>query len=340
LGKSLVGVDIGNHDVKFATMKKGVMQIIAERIPPGIVKEGRIADKKAMGAFLKKVRRQHRLRVHRCAVILPDAGTVFRRITVPAMTTKELALNHPYEFRDYINGDPEEYIFDYAVERADTDANGDIITLDLMAASAEKATVYEFAEILKRGGFRMKVALPRQTAMRNILANHIAHGGDPAKEYCMVEIGYYNSRVEIFRGLELGASRVIDIGCFDVDSAIADIYGVDEYLAAQYREKNLDGVLDTSACAAVYERLALEIRKAVNFYLYENRDSEISDVYYCGMGAAITQFIAAAELDTSLHLSDIEEMLPKDFCPGHEGARLNCVYAVGAALPQDSVRLS
>jgi type IV pilus assembly protein PilM len=344
LAKTLVGVDIGSLDVKFAAMRKGVAHVVAARIPPGLMENGRVANKKAMGKFLKKLRRKtlrkNKVRGKDCAVILPDTGTVFRRVTVPAMTAKELRLNLPYEFRDYINGDPENYVFDYAVENTQTDDNGDITAFELMAASAERDTVYEYADILKRGGFKMRVALPRQIAMRNIIAGHLARGGDPAKEYCVVEIGYYNSRVEIFRGLELGASRVIDIGCYDLDHAIAEIYGIDTNAAVPYREQNQDGVLDTEACTPVYERLSLEIRKAVNFYQYENRDSEISDVYYCGMGAAIRQFIAAAEQDTSLHLSDIETMLPSDYGAGHADTRIQCVYAVGAALPQDSVRLS
>jgi type IV pilus assembly protein PilM len=138
----------------------------------------------------------------------------------------------------------------------------------------------------------------------------------------------------------MGASRVIEIGCADIDAAIAQLCNVDAYTAADYREQNHEGVLDSAECAAVYERLSLEIRKAVNFYLYENRESELSDVYYCGMGADIPQFITVAEQDAALQLSDIEKMLPKDFFPGSEGVHLHCVYAVGAALPQDSVRLS
>jgi type IV pilus assembly protein PilM len=344
LAKTLVGVDIGSLDVKFAAMRKGVVRIVSERIPPGLMQDGRIANKKAMGKFLKKLRRKtlrkNKLRGKDCAVILPDTGTVFRRVTVPAMTQKELRLNLPYEFRDYVSGDPENYVFDYAVEHTQTDDNGGITGFELMAASAERATVYEYAEILKRGGFKMRFALPRQIAMRNIIAGHLLRGGDPAKEYCVVEIDYYNSHVEIFRGLEMGASRVIDIGCYDLDHAIAEIYNADPHTAAQYREENHDGVLDTEACTPVYERLSLEIRKAINFYQYENRDSEISDVYYCGMGAAIPQLIAAAAQDTSLHLSNIEEILPNDNGAGNADTRLQCVYAVGAALPQDSVRLS
>jgi type IV pilus assembly protein PilM len=344
LAKALVGVDIGSIDVKFAAMRKGIARVVAARIPPGLMENGRIANKKGMGKFLKKLRRKalrkNKVRGKDCVVILPDTGTIFRRVTVPAMTAKELRLNLPYEFRDYISGDMDDYIFDYAVENTQTDEEGDIVAFELMAASAERATVYEYADILKRGGFKMKVALPRQIAMRNIIAGHLARGGDPAKVYCVVEIGYYNSRVEIFRGLELGASRVIDIGCYDLDHAIADIYNIDGNAAVEYREKNHEGVLDNEACTPVYGRLSLEIRKAVNFYQYENRDSEISDVYYCGMGAAIPQFLAAAEADTSLHLSDIETMLPSDYGAGHADTRRECVYAVGAALPQDGVRLS
>ena len=74
--------------------------------------------------FLKEVKKEHGLKKGECGLVLPDEVTVCRSITLPAMTEKQLEVNLPFEFSDYISSDPQKYVYDYALQEMKCDENG------------------------------------------------------------------------------------------------------------------------------------------------------------------------------------------------------------------------
>ena len=150
------------------------------------------------------------------------------------------------------------------------------------------------------------------------------------EEYCLVEIDYDHTHIDIARGRNLTASKTVDLGCRMVDEAIAGVYNIDTYLAATYRETNYENVLDDPACHAVYERISLEITKAVNFYRYENQESALNSVKFCGIGSSVPMLTAHIANYAQLEESSVLTLLPPQVRGVYDASM--CATAIGAVL--------
>ena len=124
--------------------------------------------------------------------------------------------------------------------------------------------------------------------------------------------------------------REIGIGCRNIDLAIADQLGVDEYLANSYKVSNYQDVLMNPACAEVYNQIAVEILKVINFYQYTYRNSSLSGIYLAGGGAnikplcqEITELLGVAALSAERLLPGVNK---------EEKGCLAGLFAAGMAL--------
>ncbi|MFR1638107.1 MAG: type IV pilus biogenesis protein PilM [Eggerthellaceae bacterium] len=116
MGKTYTGVDIGDSSIKLAVSDgQSVSKVAIEMLPEGLVADGRIVSHDAMADFIKSVVRSIGGVSKDVAFVVPGSDSLFRRLSLPAMTEKELRLNLPYEFRDYISQGKDRYVYDYAM---------------------------------------------------------------------------------------------------------------------------------------------------------------------------------------------------------------------------------
>lgn len=334
MAKTLIGVDIGTNAVKMAVCAGGrVLQTAVETLPENMVSGGRIVSPDSMSQFLREMRKNHHISARNAAVVLPETDVFCRRLTLPAMTEDQLRLNLPYEFRDYIAHEKEKYFYDYAVVDIIDDETGIPVSLDLMAAAVLKSTVADYFQLFKRAGMRLKVAVPMEMAYTNLLAAHErahpAQEGDSPREYCLLDLGHTAIRTHVFTGSAFEVTKVMDIGCALLDTAIAEHFHVDEHIARTYKLTNYQDSQELDSCVSLYSTVAIEIMKAINFYRYNKPETEITEAYYFGGGAHIDSLITAVSATIGLHMQPIDALLPHV----EKGApdTLLCALAIGAA---------
>ena len=172
-----------------------------------------------------------------------------------------------------------------------------------------------------RGSFGHKPA--RSSLLRT-------HANTDIKEFSFLDLGHTAARLYIFTGPRFEATRVIDIGLSNVDDAIADATGVDEHVARTYKHTNYQDAQTLESAMNVYNAIALDLRKAVNFYGFNNRESDLRDIWCCGGGVHIPALREAIGQSVELTLHDIEELLP----PAAQSAEdlSACAAAIGAAI--------
>ena len=328
--KKLIGVDIGSSNVKLAVWHRDGFRLSSEKLPDNLVKNGAIVSPELLARFLRDMRRSYKLGRGKCALIPPAHAVFFRRMVLPATSAEQLMLNLPYEFRDYTGVDSAAYTYDYALENTIEDENGKPISFELLAAAAQKDVVREYAELMRKAGFQMSTVLPREMAVINLVREAVREGRLKAAEFCIVDIGYEHTRMYIFRDTTLKAYKVVDIGCLNVDEAIAEYYGTDKYLAAQYRAENHEGILEKLPCTALYERLSLEVHKAINFYNYDVGSSGLGSIYFAGEGSDIGALRETIGEDIGLRTYPIADLMPAHIGDEREAAR--CMAAVGVVL--------
>lgn len=323
-----IGIEIGNRSVSMTQIRNGKYIMACERLPENVVRDGTITAPEVLSGFLRDMKRKYKFSGKKCSVVLPQNATFFRSVTMPLLTEQQLELNLPYEFRDFVGDNAVGYNYDYALMHMNEDEEGKPMSMDIVAGAALKRTVNDYAAILKRARLKMNAAVPREMTIINLLRNAQEKGLCSDGDFCIAEISDDTTFVSIISDMELSSSKNIDIACRQIDEAIADSLITDTYLAATYRETNHDSVQELPECRAVYESIALEILKAVNFYRYENQQSEISRILFCGPGSRISALTGEI-----LNLTGLTEMEPSELLEINEEDRKDaelCMTALGA----------
>lgn len=327
MGKTTIGVDIGEDQVKFAVCDPGEVRRLAEEpLPDNLVRDGHIISPEAMSDFLRQAAAKHRVSGRKCAVVLPSTVAFTKRTVMPAMTVEQLRINLPYEFRDYITQEKDKYVYDYAVLDLERDGDGKPKQMELMAAACPKTLIREYMDMFRRAGFKLMTAAPEEFAYYNLLRRYEeAHPDRAGREHCIIDLGHRATRVHIFTGLKFEVSRVIEYGGATADAAIADELHVDEHIARTYKLSNHENAQELESCRGLYNAVALEITRAVNFYGYNNPDSALQTAWVCGGGVRNEAMMAQLRETLSLELEPIAGLLPPG---GGEGLEL-CPAAIG-----------
>lgn len=327
MGKTYTGVDIGNYSLKLAVSDgDSVKSIACEPLPEGLVAENRIVSFDAMADFLKAVASKTRGASRDVSVLLPTAISITRRIHSPVMTKKELEVNLPYEFRDFIQQGKDKYFFDYAVLTTHKDAEGAPESMEILAAAVLKRDIEDFREMFKRAGMRMRIAQPHASCYQNLVS------GNPRAlaQCCVIDFAHTSTKLHFFLDGNYDVTRVIEFGGADIDRAIAQEMNVDVHIANSYKESNYDGVQECTAAKGAYESIAVEVGRALNFYSFNNPDTPVEVAYYCGGGAANPHLLNAVSSYISIEMQDIATIMPP---ASHNTELLTiCPAAVGATM--------
>lgn len=328
MSHNFTGVEIGSGTLKLVSVRGGTVRRSAfAPLPDHLVAQGSIAVPELLGDRLRELRRGLRGAPKPAALVLPAEAVISRVVTLPAMSARQLDLNLPYEFKDYISREAGRYRYDYAVQRLLPGENGGPGELELFASAVPVKTIDLYAAVLQRAGLALTVAIPPEMAFADLIH---ARADLPA-ELAVVDIGYASTWVYIYRDGFYRAGKEIEIGSHNVDEAIAFSLGLDNHLASTYKEANQNNALMLDSCLSVYGNLAVEVMKTINYYGYEYRDNDLRQMVLCGGGARIAPLREALQKNTGLQVLGAAQLLP----PGSETADADLILAaVGAALQQ------
>lgn len=324
MSKAQLGVDIGNRAVHLVLWDgRQVKKSVAEPLPEGLVRDGRIISAAAMTEFFKKLRRDHRLPGGNVSLVLHSGECFCRRFDVPAMSHSQLKVNLSYEFRDFITQEKEKYFYDYAVlQQLEEGAK-----LELMAAAVAKETIAAYEDLLRRAGFRLRVAIPEEMAYTNLFERFKSESAQGS--VCLMDLGHAAISIHMFRDWHHQSGRNLDYGCSALDDAIAEHFQVAPYVACTYRESNYEECQDLQACKDIYDRMALEVLKAVNYYNYSNAEQPVESIYCWGGGRKLEPLLETLRATLSVPVEGWETLLSG---LDQEPASL---LALGAALQKE-----
>ena len=313
MSKTVLTFDIGESYIKIAHKENERISVYVEQMPENLVKDGVIQMPHMMTDFLKQLKKEYHLPKGECGVVVPDELTVCRTLTLPAMTEKQLEVNLPFEFSDYISGEPQKYVYDYAVQRMINDEDGNPKEMVLTGAVMSKEAVTNYINIFKNAGFKLRTLVPQEIALTNIMKKALEEGRvEAGKEYCIVNLGHRATQVYIFRGDELTVIRNILVGNAMLDQVISENENVDAYVARTYKNKNYNDILDREYARETYGRIAVEIMKVINFYRFNNRDTRLEEMYFAGGGSNMTGLCESIAQANDLTGKSIMELLPKN----------------------------
>lgn len=313
MGKTFLTFDIGDSYIKIVKKEGDKLTLYVKQMPQDLVKDGVVAMSLMMTDFLKGLRKEFNLPKCDCGMVVPDELTVCRKLVLPAMTEEQLKVNLPFEFSDYISGKPQRYVYDYAMQEMILDEDGNPKEMVLTGAVMSKEWVNKYVDIFKDAGFRLKVLIPLEIAITNVMKTAVANGkAQKDKEYCVVNLGHRSTQVYIFKGDKLDVLRNIYLGGTTIDAAIAEKENIDEFVARTYKHNNYNGVLDGDICSESFGRIAVEVMKVINFYRFSNRESELEDIYFFGGCSNIFELCDSITEANGLYRRQMTDLLPSE----------------------------
>lgn len=322
-----LGIDIGERRLHIAAHgRRGLARALSLDLPGDLVRNKRVLSREAMADFLKEERKRNKLKTRSVALVLPSQLCWCRRVTMPYMSEDKLRFNLPYEFRDYISSGKDDYYYDHALLRTLNGEDGKPYELDLMAAAVSRSLIREYEEMFRRAGFKLEAAVPEEMAYVNLLraSNKKSHG------HCLLDLGYAGIRLYIFNGYLYDSARTLDFGCANLLRAVADHFDIDIRLAGHYLTENRDGAAEIPECAALYNEIAVEVMKAINYYRFNNRgQEELAHIHCCGGGSNNKALLEALGSALPLPVTDMSE-----FCPASDVAGLSGAAAAAGASMQ------
>lgn len=323
MAKKMIGVEFGSSTLKMVSYIGDKIQTMAvKHLPEDLVREGKITSPETMSTFLKEMRKENGIPAGPCALVLPGQVVISHHVLMPVMSDQEVMLNLPYEFREYVGTDGTLYDYDYSVLSVKDN------TMELYAAAVRKELVEGYRDILKKAGLRLKIAIPMEMAWMNLVDQAPQAPG----KLCIVDAGHDFTRVHIFSHGNFSMGKDIEMGGALLDQAIAEAQKVDPHVARTHKEADMDGVLNEDYCVDVYQTLAIDVMKTVNFYSYSNSadgEDRLNDLYYCGGSSVIEPLRSAMGRATDMPMHAVSQLLGQEV---DETLALSCAVAVGAAI--------
>lgn len=328
--KTLLGIDIGYDQLKMALVDNGVVAAaVSAAMPENLLKDGELTSLETMSDLIRQTMKENNIKANYAALVLPNESVYVKNVSVPMMTTDQLAYNLPFEFNDYITGEVSDYIFDYAVLPQDEnneeeqeqqtaaetdpflqDEEAPLEKLELMAVGAPRAVITDAQNMLRKAGLRLVKTAPALCTYISLIRRQRETLMEENNEFGILDLGYNSIRMYMYKEDRHVATRVLEIGLRSLDSVIADIYGVEVHLAHTYLMANFEKCLEREECVNSYENIAVELMRAMNFYRFSNPDSTLSDLWLCGGGAVIRPLTDAIGEMLDMRLHTASELVP------------------------------
>lgn len=320
---TILGIEIGAATIKFAEVRgRTLVRCASYPLPDNLVRDGMITSPDGLVDALKEAKKELNLKNGPCALVIPSRAVIAHQITMPLMSESDVALNLPFEFRDFVGKDSDKYLYDYSVLSIQQPAGKQGGTMELYAAAVENKLMEDYYSWFKKAGFTMKTAVPAEMSWESL----IRACDNAPKEVCVVDMGATHTNVSVYKDGHYIMGKEIDMGGSTMDEVIAGEYKLDSRQARNYKELDPDQYL--SCCTEVMNDLAVEVMRVVNFYSYHTEGAALRDIYLCG--GAVTESLRTAVLKaTDLQLHHISRLVPGGV---ENAATARCAIAAGAAM--------
>ena len=292
MAKTILGIDIGHDTLKLALVNGSqIKQTVSIPMSNSVVRDGVITAPEMFGDLLRTILKDNGIKCDGASFALSDSSVFTRNVTSPKMSEKQLLVNIPYEFKDYITSDLKDYVFDYAMitqpqnndnakeknqgkekkqkkEKAKKGENAQVAenpqeaeqtsetennqvldnttsydltdTMQYLAVAAPVSLLDNLRVVCKKAGIRFLGAAPDICCYISLIRNMKDQNRPASGEYCILDLGYKEVRMHMFKNDVNIATRVLDFGMAVIDDVISGLYEIDNKTAHTYLLTNRD----------------------------------------------------------------------------------------------------
>lgn len=295
--KDLLGIDIGSSLIKFVTYDS----YMTIDTPDNAVKDGELIAFDGIADLIKTTIKENNLKAKNVALILPDSNVYINRFKMPYMTIKQLETNLPYEFKDVVGKDKDDYLYDYCfIDHDDKE-------MELIGGAVNKHIIEKYTDMFKSIGLKLVKATTRVMAITDLLGE-----ANVTKDVAILGLGHSNTRIDIYKNGFYHTSRTLDVGVKDMLKIVSETLFCDEHIALKYLLDNKDDIQNNEKLKELYEDISVKITRAINYYIYENQDNTLENLYYYGGASVLEPYVKTISENCPLPLKSVKELFNTD----------------------------
>lgn len=176
-----IGVDIGSHSVKVCQVTQGRKEIQLKKIglahlPPTAIVNSVIKDPQVIAETLQALLSHLQLKNKEIVFAIYGYSVIIKKITLPLMSEKELALSIEYEAQEHIPFDIKEVNLDFHIlPSRQTEQD----TMPVLLAAAKKEVLNAYLDVFNLAGCKASIADVAAFALANAYEVNYPRSDEP-----------------------------------------------------------------------------------------------------------------------------------------------------------------
>ncbi len=295
--KNLVGLDIGSSAVKLVELKdaKGggfkLVKTGLSTLSPEAIVDGAIMDASLVVDTVNRVLSETGVRGNDFATSLSGHSVIIKKISLPTMSSEELAESIRWEAEQYVPFDINDVNLDYVVLDA-----GAGETMDVLLVAVKKDKIGDYTSIITQAGKTPALVDVDAFALQN--AYEANYPVEPGRVVALVNIGASVTNVNILSGSNTIFWRDISFGGNQYTDAVQKQLSLsfDQAEALKKGEAQAGRPLQEilPILKSVSDDLGQELQKTFDFFIATTSTEKIDQLFIAGGSSRIVN------LDTEL----------------------------------------
>jgi type IV pilus assembly protein PilM len=297
-GNNLVGVDIGSSSIKVCQLKDGrkgleLIRLGFAELPPQTIVDGHVMNSGAVIENLARIFQDKKIKSKDVAMSVSGQSVIIRKITVPMMTTAELAEQIQWEAEQHIPFDIKDVQIDYEVLRKRPEAG----QMDLLLVAAKKDEIHDYAQLARDAKLKPQIVDIDAFTIQNIF--EFSRGLPPDHTVALINVGASLSTLNIVaRGISTFTRDIANGGTF-ISDEIRKRLGTSLEQAEAFKCGRADAGPPPPQLAQIVEgvvdSIAGEIQRSLDFFMATSGEAEIARIFLTGGTAKLPLLAQAIE---------------------------------------------
>jgi type IV pilus assembly protein PilM len=261
------------------------VNIGSEALPPEAIVDGAIMDSGAVIDAIQRLFSSQKIKTNEVATSVSGNAVIVKKISLPQMSTEELAESIHWEAEQYIPFDIQDVSLDYEV----IDGGGSGGNMDVLLVAVKKDKISDYTSAISQAGRSPLVVDVDVFALQNCY--EINYGIDPGRVVALLNIGASIMNINIVKGATSIFNRDIAVGGNLYTDAIQKELNLSfDQAEALKKGARVEGAAPENLhpiIQAVSENIALEIQKTFDFFRATSSEDRIDRIFLSGGTAKI-----------------------------------------------------
>jgi type IV pilus assembly protein PilM len=288
--KNLVGLDIGSSAVKLVELKEKkagsfqLQKVGLEPLSPEAIVDGSIMDSSLVIDTIQQLNSRHGIKNSNYATSLSGHSVIIKKISLPAMSSEELAESIQWEAEQYIPFDINDVNLDYVPLPTAPGEN-----LDVILVAVKKDKINDYASVISQAGRNPVLIDVDAFAVQNCY--ELNYSTSDSRVTALVNIGASVTNVNVvsgnssvfWRDITFGGNQYTDAIQRELNLSFSQAEAVKRGEAgSEYPIQQVVPILNS-----VSEDFAGELRKTLDFFAATSGSERVDHVMLSGGGSGV-----------------------------------------------------